>query len=55
MPSLYSGNPQKMYSDFELNGIEEEKLATKSYQTIAQRMSTEEAACSLMDGGREDE
>lgn len=44
-----------MYGDFELNGIEEEKLNTKSYQTISQRMATEEAACVLLDGGRGDD
>ncbi|KAA0189146.1 hypothetical protein HAZT_HAZT003413 [Hyalella azteca] len=46
---------QKMYSDFELNGIEEEKLNTKSFQTISQRMTTEEAACVLIDGHRGDD
>ncbi|KAF2358074.1 Calcium-dependent secretion activator domain [Trinorchestia longiramus] len=46
---------KKMYSDFELNGIEEEKLNTKSFQTISQRMATEEAACVLLDGHRGDD
>ncbi|KAB7500761.1 hypothetical protein Anas_13527 [Armadillidium nasatum] len=30
----------------------EEKLNTKTYQTISQRMNTEEAACALIEGSR---
>ncbi|KAK4312370.1 hypothetical protein Pmani_016193 [Petrolisthes manimaculis] len=34
----------------------EEKLNTKTYQTISQRMGTEEAACALLEGsGRGDD
>ncbi|XP_066949857.1 calcium-dependent secretion activator isoform X30 [Macrobrachium rosenbergii] len=43
---------KKIYTDFELQGIMEEKLNTKTYQTISQRMATEEAACALMEGSR---
>lgn len=43
---------QKIYTDFELQGVMEEKLNTKTYQTISQRMATEEAACALMEGSR---
>lgn len=38
---------QKIYSDFELHGVMEDKLNSKAYQTIAQRMQTEEATCAL--------
>ncbi|CAD7094035.1 unnamed protein product [Hermetia illucens] len=38
---------KKIYSDFELQGVMEEKLNSKAYQTVAQRMQTEEATCSL--------
>ncbi|XP_076068686.1 calcium-dependent secretion activator 1 isoform X6 [Oratosquilla oratoria] len=41
---------KKIYTDFELQGVMEEKLNTKTYQTISQRMATEEAACALMEG-----
>ncbi|XP_069174097.1 calcium-dependent secretion activator isoform X12 [Procambarus clarkii] len=43
---------KKIYTDFELQGIMEEKLNTKTYQTISQRMTTEEAACALIEGSR---
>ncbi|XP_063855041.1 calcium-dependent secretion activator-like [Scylla paramamosain] len=33
----------------------EEKLNTKTYQTISQRMATEEAACALLEGSRRDD
>ncbi|KAK8403194.1 hypothetical protein O3P69_001000 [Scylla paramamosain] len=46
---------KKIYSDFELQGIMEEKLNTKTYQTISQRMATEEAACALLEGSRRDD
>ncbi|XP_045481303.1 calcium-dependent secretion activator-like isoform X14 [Harmonia axyridis] len=46
---------RKIYSDFELQGVMEEKLNSKAYQTISQRMQTEEATCALtmnqVDGG----
>ncbi|KAG5889499.1 hypothetical protein JTB14_013813 [Gonioctena quinquepunctata] len=53
---------KKIYSDFELQGVMEDKLNSKAYQTIAQRMQTEEATCALtmgqaeggMDGVEED-
>ncbi|XP_030379383.1 calcium-dependent secretion activator isoform X4 [Scaptodrosophila lebanonensis] len=38
---------KKIYSDFELQGVLEEKLNSKAYQTVAQRMATEEATCAL--------
>ncbi|XP_068152972.1 LOW QUALITY PROTEIN: calcium-dependent secretion activator [Drosophila tropicalis] len=38
---------KKIYSDFELQGILEDKLNSKAYQAIAQRMATEEATCAL--------
>jgi len=38
---------KKVYSDFELQGVMEEKLNTKTYQTIDKRMKTEEATCAL--------
>ena len=39
---------QKIYSDFELQGVMEEKLNSREYQTVYQRMQTEEAAFSLI-------
>ena len=47
--------PQKLYSDFELQGVTEDKLNSKTYQTILQRMQTEEATCALLEGSRRDE
>jgi len=45
---------QKIYSDFELQGVIEDKLNSKTYQTVFQRVQTEEATCSLtMPGGEE--
>jgi hypothetical protein len=38
---------QKIYSDFELQGVMEDKLNSKAYQTVAQRMQAEEATCAL--------
>ncbi|XP_032677486.1 calcium-dependent secretion activator isoform X2 [Odontomachus brunneus] len=38
---------KKVYSDFELQGVMEEKLNSKTYQTISKRMQTEEATCAL--------
>ncbi|XP_015602343.1 calcium-dependent secretion activator isoform X2 [Cephus cinctus] len=38
---------KKIYSDFELQGVTEDKLNSKTYQTIFQRMQTEEATCAL--------
>ncbi|KAH7976940.1 hypothetical protein HPB52_021753 [Rhipicephalus sanguineus] len=40
---------QKLYSDFELQGIEEEKLNSKVYQTVCSRLQLEEAAASVSD------
>lgn len=40
-------NLQKIYSDFELQGVLEDKLNSKAYQSVAQRMNTEEATCAL--------
>ncbi|XP_064486582.1 calcium-dependent secretion activator 1-like isoform X3 [Ornithodoros turicata] len=41
---------RKLYSDFELQGIEEEKLNSKVYQTVCSRLQLEEAAASVSDG-----
>ncbi|GAB0088053.1 Calcium-dependent secretion activator [Sergentomyia squamirostris] len=38
---------KKIYSDFELQGVMEDKLNSKAYQTVSQRMQTEEATCAL--------
>ncbi|KAK7576314.1 hypothetical protein V9T40_012600 [Parthenolecanium corni] len=38
---------KKLYSDFELQGVMEDKLNSKTYQNIATRMQTEEATCAL--------
>ncbi|XP_051862176.1 calcium-dependent secretion activator isoform X3 [Drosophila albomicans] len=38
---------KKIYSDFELQGVLEDKLNSKAYQTVAQRMTAEEATCAL--------
>ncbi|XP_043071815.1 calcium-dependent secretion activator [Drosophila grimshawi] len=38
---------KKIYSDFELQGVLEDKLNSKSYQTVIQRMTAEEATCAL--------
>ncbi|XP_030568216.1 calcium-dependent secretion activator isoform X4 [Drosophila novamexicana] len=37
----------KIYSDFELQGVLEDKLNSKAYQTVIQRMTAEEATCAL--------
>lgn len=36
-----------MYSDFELQGIEEEKLNNVTYKTVMQRILMEEATASV--------
>ncbi|XP_043069340.1 calcium-dependent secretion activator isoform X6 [Drosophila bipectinata] len=38
---------KKIYSDFELQGVLEDKLNSKAYQSVALRMTTEEATCAL--------
>ncbi|KAH8403610.1 hypothetical protein KR222_009342, partial [Zaprionus bogoriensis] len=38
---------KKIYSDFELQGVLEGKLNSKAYQSVAQRINTEEATCAL--------
>lgn len=38
---------KKIYSDFELQGVIEDKLNSTTYQTIFKRMQTEEATCAL--------
>ncbi len=38
---------QKMYGEFELQGVPEDKLSSQHWQNIEQRMQTEEAACAL--------
>lgn len=48
---------KKLYSDFELQGVMEDKLNSKIYQTVSQRMQTEEATCALSmpQGGGDEE
>jgi calcium-dependent secretion activator len=46
--NISSHCPQKMYSDFELQGVIDDKLNSKIYQNVASRMHTEEATCSLL-------
>lgn len=48
---------KKLYSDFELQGVMEDKLNSKIYQTVSQRMQTEEATCALSmpHGGADEE
>jgi hypothetical protein len=46
---------QKLYSDFELQGVMEDKLNSKMYSTVSQRMNTEEATCALTMGSRRDD
>jgi len=38
---------KKLYSDFELQGVMDDKLNSKVYQTVSSRMQTEEATCAL--------
>ena len=38
---------QKLYAEYELQGITEEKLNSQHWQSFEQRMVTEEAACAL--------
>jgi len=38
---------QKLYPEFEMMGIDVEKLNTQHWQSVEQRMQTEEAACAL--------
>ena len=38
---------QKLYTEYELQGMEEERLNTHFYQQVTQRMATEEATCVL--------
>lgn len=37
-----------MYSDFELQGVIDDKLNCKNYQAVAARMHAEETTCSLL-------
>lgn len=46
---------QKLYSDFELHGVMEDKLVSKTYQTVSQRMQTEEATCALTESSTRDQ
>ncbi|XP_074000165.1 calcium-dependent secretion activator 1 isoform X2 [Rhodnius prolixus] len=45
---------KKLYSDFELQGVMEDKLKSKTYQTVSSRMQTEEATCALTMSSRRD-
>ena len=38
---------QKVYTEYELQGMEEEKLQSNHYAQVEQRMATEEATCQL--------
>lgn len=38
---------QKMYSEFSLQGFEDEKLNSKAFQTVLNRIQMEEAAASV--------
>uniref|UniRef100_A0A915E7I8 MHD1 domain-containing protein n=1 Tax=Ditylenchus dipsaci TaxID=166011 RepID=A0A915E7I8_9BILA len=40
---------KKVYSDFELHGIDEERLNSKVYQSITRRLQLEETNCALND------
>ncbi|KAI1732731.1 PH domain-containing protein [Ditylenchus destructor] len=40
---------KKIYSDFELHGIDEERLNSKVYQSITRRLQLEETNCALND------
>lgn len=44
-----------MYSDFALQGLEDEKLNSKVYQTIVNRIQMEEAAACVTETSREEE
>ncbi|XP_011307053.1 calcium-dependent secretion activator [Fopius arisanus] len=46
---------KKVYSDFELQGVMEDKLNSKTYQTVSQRMQAEEATCALTMSSQNDE
>ena len=41
---------QKLYSEFEMHGMEPDKLNSQHWQLVEQRMQTEEAACVLCQG-----
>jgi len=46
---------KKLYSDFELQGVTEDKLNSKTYLSVSARMATEEATCALTMGSRGDD
>ena len=41
---------QKLYSEFEMHGMEPDKLNSQHWQLVEQRMQTEEASCALCQG-----
>jgi len=45
---------KKLYTDFELQGVVEENLNSRSYQSVSTRMATEEATCALTVGMNSD-
>ena len=45
---------QKLYGEFELMGVPEQKLCSQHWQNVHQRMQTEEAACQLAGGEAEE-
>lgn len=46
--------PKKLYNDFELQGIEEEKLNSRTFKTVMQRIQMEEATASVSNGFRDE-
>lgn len=53
--TFFSSPSQKVYSDFALQGLEEEKLNSKAYQTILSRMQMEDAAASVNGSSRDED
>ena len=45
---------QKLYTEYELQGMEAEKLNTNFYVQVSQRMATEEATCVLSNADQAD-
>ena len=45
---------KKLYTEYELQGVEGEKLNTNFYNQVAQRMATEEATCVLSNADQAD-
>lgn len=43
---------KKVYGDFELQGIDEERLNSKTYQSISRRLQLEESNSHIQEGKR---